>query len=368
VGVAGGARVTRRRLTVDVQPPYPVHVGPGLLSEVGTHVRADRVALVSDELVAPLYAHPVRESLEAVGKRVALYTVPGEEGSKSLETFSTLLGKLAQDGFHRGSAVLALGGGVVSDLAGFVAASYMRGVDLYLLPTTLLAMVDASVGGKTGVNLPEGKNLVGAFWQPKAVLMDVTTLATLPEREFRGGTVELFKHGLLADPALLEAAKSPHFRKDGPADCLTDAVARSVRVKAEVVAADEREAGRRAHLNLGHTLGHALEAHTDHKLAHGEAVAYGLLFAAKLAAGRGYADETARVLDFVRWVAPPPLPAVSLDYLLPFIARDKKHQGSQRWVLLERLGAPRLVDDVTTDELRAAWAYLQDVTGQEVRG
>ena len=350
------------KLTVALTPPYPVVVEAGGLSRAGDTVRAPRVALVSDETVAPLYAETVRASLEAAGSRVFLHTVPGGEASKSLTTLEPLLRRLAQDGFNRQDAVVALGGGVVSDLTGFVAASYMRGIAFYILSTTLLGMVDAAVGGKTGVNLPEGKNLVGAFWQPKAVLMDVSVLATLPEREFRGGAVELFKHGLLADPQLLDDVADPRFRPDGPAEFLTQTVARSVEVKADIVAEDERESGRRAYLNLGHTLAHALEAASSHALSHGDAVAYGLLFAAKLAAARGYADETERVAAFVRWVGPAALPRGPLKPLLPFIARDKKHLTRQRWVLLRRVGQPHLADDVQESELRVAWDYLQKVT------
>lgn len=346
-------------LTVALKPPYPVVVEAGALSRAGDVVRAHRVALISDAGVAPRYAEQVKTSVEGNGSQVFLYTVPASEDSKSLGMLETLLRNLARDGFTREDAVVALGGGVVSDLAGFVAASYMRGISLYTLSTTLLGMVDAAVGGKTGVNLPEGKNLVGAFWQPKAVLMDVSVLKTLPEREFRGGAVELFKHGLLADPQLLGDVQDARFRRDGPASFLEAAVARSVKVKAEIVAEDEREGGRRAFLNLGHTLAHALEAATDHQLSHGDAVAYGLLFAAKIAAGRGYADETRRVEAFVRWAEPAPLPELSLDALLPFVARDKKHGARQRWVLLKRVGQPVLVDDVSLDELQRAWDYLR---------
>lgn len=347
------------KLTVALTPPYDVLVEAGVLARAGKYIRAPKLALISDAQVAPLYAETVQRSLEAASSQVFLYTVPAGENSKSLTTLETLLSQLARDGFTRQDAVVALGGGVVSDLAGFVAASYMRGIDFYTLSTTLLGMVDAAVGGKTGVNLPEGKNLVGAFWQPKAVLMDVSVLSTLPEREFRGGAVELFKHGLLADPELLDDVADRRFRRDGPPDFLAATVTRSVAVKADVVAEDEREGGRRAYLNLGHTLAHALEAHTHHALSHGDAVTYGLLFAAKLAAARGYADETDRVRAFVRWVNPSPLPEIPLESLLPFIARDKKHGAKQRWVLLERIGGPHLADDVQESELQSAWTYLQ---------
>ena len=348
------------KLTVALTPPYEVTVEAGLLARAGEFIHAPKLALISDEGVAPRYAETVKRSLEAAGSQVFLYTVPEGETSKSLTTLEQLLRQLAGDGFNRQSAVVALGGGVVSDLAGFVAASYMRGIAFYTLSTTLLGMVDAAVGGKTGVNLLEGKNLVGAFWQPKAVLIDVSVLATLPEHEFRGGAVELFKHGLLADPQLLDDVADERFRRDGPPDFLAATVARSAKVKADVVAEDEREGGRRAYLNLGHTLAHALEATSEHALSHGDAVTYGLLFAAKLAANRGYADETERVRAFVGWVNPSALPDIALEPLLPFIARDKKHLSKQRWVLLKRIGQPYLADDVQESELREAWAYLRD--------
>ena len=255
--------------------------------------------------------------------------------------------------------MLALGGGVVSDLAGFVAASFMRGIDFYICPTSLLAMVDASVGGKTGVNLPEGKNLVGAFWQPKAVFIDVETLRTLPEHEFKQGAVELFKHGLLADPSILKDMAKDTFRRDGPSDFLADLIKRSVQVKADIVATDEREGGVRAYLNLGHTLAHALEAHSKHQLTHGEAVSYGLLYAAKLAELRGWQGGLEEVEAFVRWVSPRPLNATSLGELIPYIERDKKKMDKVRWVLLEHPTHPRLVDDVSDEHLQRAWDYLQ---------
>ena len=349
-------------LTVGVTPPYPVVIEAGLLSRLNAHIAEDNVVLVSDTNVAAHYAEVVRAGLESAGKTVTRLTVaPGEE-SKTLATYGNLLRELAQRRIDRGAAVLALGGGVVGDLAGFVAASYLRGVAFDQIPTSLLAMVDASVGGKTGLNLPEGKNLVGAFWQPKAVLMDVTTLRTLPEREFRGGAVELFKHGLLADPELLEHLPSDGFRRDGDPDFLAQLIGRSVAVKAKIVAADEREGGERAHLNLGHTLAHALEAHSHHRIPHGDTVAYGLLFVAELAARRGYADETGRMKEFLRWVNPVPLGVeddITFDALLPYLYRDKKVQGGRlRWVLLERIGKPLLVDDVQESELRRAWDAL----------
>jgi 3-dehydroquinate synthase len=350
-------------VTVEVTPPYPIIVEPKLLTRAARHIHERRLALVSDERVAALHGHTVQHSLEQAGKRVTRYTVPPGEASKSLARFEALLRQLARDGFDRRSAVLALGGGVVGDLAGFVAASYMRGVAFYQLPTSLLAMVDASVGGKTGVNLPEGKNLIGAFWQPCAVLIDPEVLATLSMREFKQGAVELFKHGLLAAPESLDEVLAPAFRPGGDSAFLSRLIARSVEVKARIVARDEREAGERAFLNLGHTLAHALEAASNHRLAHGDAVAYGLLYAGLLAARRGYADETVRYEALLRWLGPSPLPVHDWETLQPYLLRDKKHHsGRQRWVLLRRLGEPVIADDVTPSELERAWkAFLARV-------
>jgi 3-dehydroquinate synthase len=222
-------------------------------------------------------------------------------------------------------------------------------------------MVDASVGGKTAVNLPEGKNLVGAFWQPRAVLADVETLRTLPPQQFRQGAVELFKHGLLADPALL-ARFDDGLSAGSPPAVLADAVARSVAVKAEVVAGDEREAGARAYLNLGHTLAHALEAVSDHALGHGDAVAYGLAYAALLARARGWADLMPRVRRLLAWLEPAPLPAADFAALEPYLDRDKKAAaGRRRFVLLEDVGRPRLVDDVPHTAQVEAWSRLREI-------
>ncbi len=351
------------RLEVAVTPPYPVFIEKGSLERLASYVAETAVALISDEHVAALYAGRVQAGLEHSGKWVKLYVVATGEKSKSLDSFGSVLRQMVGDGFDRQGAVLALGGGIVGDLAGFVAASYMRGIAFYQCPTSLLAMVDASVGGKTGINLPEGKNLVGAFWQPRAVIIDPKTLDTLPPQEFRQGAVELYKHGLLADPEILARMEKRDFLKSAAAEVMTELISRSVAVKAKIVAADEREQGQRAFLNLGHSLAHALESYTEHTLSHGDAVAYGLLFAAKLAAQRGFADETKRLLRFLDWLQPAPLNLRSFELLKPYLSRDKKNQaGTQRWVLLESIGRPRLLSDIADDELKNAWQYLLEVT------
>ena len=354
-------RPRAHEVRVELADPYSVHVGAGLLGSVPLRVAENTVALISDAIVWSFYGAHVAASLEAAGKRVLQLTVPPGEPSKSLEQFGRLHNELAAADFPRDGAVVALGGGVTGDLAGFVAATYMRGVALYQVPTSLLAMVDASVGGKTGVDLPSGKNLVGAFWQPRAVIADVATLRSLPLREFRQGTVELVKHGLLADRSLLSIFESG-WSNDLPAELLAEAVARSVAVKARVVAADEREAGQRAFLNLGHTLAHALEAASLQRLAHGDAVAYGLVYAALLARRRGFEDHTAVLFELFNWLLPGPLPDVEFEELYAYMARDKKVAGGKvRFVLLEAIGAPVVVEDLTFGELERAYGELLKV-------
>lgn len=349
------------RVRVAVEPAYDVVVGDGIASQLGSLITQKQVALVSDEKVYALHGGAVVEGLEDAGKRVRLYPVPEGEKSKSLAKFDELLQRFSEDGLDRGCAVIALGGGVTGDLAGFVAASYLRGVAFYQVPTSLLAMVDASVGGKTGVNLPQGKNLVGAFWQPKAVVADAAFLRTLPENVFKEGAVEHFKHGLLKDKRILDDLACADFTPQGNPDFLSQSIAHSVQVKADIVAADEKEAGVRAHLNLGHTLAHSLEAASHHNLSHGDAVAYGLLFMAYLSKARGYDDETQRVQNFLHWVTPGPLPTQDFSVLEPYMQRDKKvADGKLRFVLLEQLGKPVIVNDVSSAELNDAWQALKD--------
>ena len=350
-----------RVVDVDVADGYQVHVGAHLTKTLARLVDQPRVAVISDSNVAHLHAQPVVTALTESGVHVDTVTVPAGERSKSVSVWSDVLSRLAVSGLGRDGAVVAVGGGVVGDLAGFVAATYLRGVPFYQYPTSLLAMVDASVGGKTGLDLPEGKNLVGAFWQPRAVFADVTTLATLPEREFRQGTVELVKHGYLSDTELLNVI-GPDWHPAGDVDRLIAAVTRSVAVKAAVVTNDEREAGERAHLNFGHTLAHALEAATGMSLQHGDAVAYGMLYAGLLARGRGHADLVPELRKLLAWLEPEPLPSIPFEDLAAFMARDKKATaGTARFVLLRAAGEPYVAADVDRDEQRAAYAELEEL-------
>jgi 3-dehydroquinate synthase len=268
---------------------YDVHVGPGLLADapelLGASRGIERVALISDDNVDPLWGDLAAKALSSFGE-VQRLVIPAGERSKTLDTVGVLLEEMALQRIRRDDLVAALGGGMVGDLAGFVASVYQRGVALVQLPTTLLAQVDAAVGGKTAVNLPAGKNLVGTFSQPRAVVADTEALATLPEREFRSGLAEVAKYGLSLDPALLERTEGnvEGIRERDP-DLLEEVVARCVELKAGVVAADEHDlADRRIVLNYGHTFGHALEALGGYeRWLHGEAVAVGLAFAARLA-------------------------------------------------------------------------------------
>ena len=267
------------RISVPVSTPYDVVIGAGLLPQTAALLpegfRARSALLVSDSNVAPLYADRAAKALG--GLRVARQVVPAGERSKSIESYVNLLNALARERLTRTDAVFALGGGVVGDLSGFAAATYLRGLPFVQLPTSLLAMVDSSVGGKTAVDLPTGKNLVGAFHQPRLVVCDLSLLDTLPERELRCGAAEALKTAILFDPELFE-----HFRQRGLGFDRERVVAACVGHKRDVVCADERDNGRRQLLNLGHTLGHAVEACSGFSVLHGEAVAIGTCIMARL--------------------------------------------------------------------------------------
>jgi 3-dehydroquinate synthase len=282
---AGGVRTVRVSLGAR---SYEIKIGAGLLAQAGKEslrlIPGKRCAVISDRNVAPLYAWAVQRSLSDAGFEPILITVPAGETAKSLKTVQACYDQLAANRIERKSFVVALGGGVVGDLAGFVAATYLRGIPFIQLPTTLLAQVDSSVGGKTGVNLRAGKNLVGAFYQPRLVLCDLGTFLTLPDREYRSGLAEVIKYGIIYDAALfrrLESDIPKLLARD--LHSLTDVVARCCEIKAEVVSQDETESGLRAILNFGHTIGHGLEAISRYgKYLHGEAISIGQVAAARL--------------------------------------------------------------------------------------
>ena len=346
-------------VSVDVAVrPYDVVVGRGLLARFDEVLpalpRAEKAFVVADHRVADTYLAPLAASLGRLGLQPVHVGVPEGEDAKTIETWSAVHRQLAVQEAHRDDVVVALGGGAVGDLAGFVAATYMRGVAVVQVPTTLTAQVDAAIGGKTAVNLPQGKNLVGAFHQPIAVVADVDTLATLAERELRSGLAEVAKYGLTLDLELLEELE----RRPGellgrdPA-ALERVVAACVRAKAGVVAVDERDAGRRLLLNYGHTLGHALERIDAFEgRTHGEAVAVGMVFAARLAeaidlAPAGIATRHVRLLKSLGLEPEGPLPPT--DRVLAAMRIDKKYAAGPRFVLLEDVGRPRVVDDVPAE-------------------
>jgi 3-dehydroquinate synthase len=344
------------RVTVPIPGrSYQVTVGSDVIVTADEHLpdlpEAKQAFVVVDRVVSDAWLGRLAEALARRGLVAVPLTVPAGEDAKTLQVHQTLLHQLATQSAHRSDIVVALGGGATGDLAGFLAATYMRGLPLVQVPTTLTAQVDASVGGKTAVNLPEGKNLVGVFHQPVAVLADVGTLATLPDRDFRSGLAEVAKYGLTLDLDLLadlEDDPAPVLARE--AGAMEDLVARCVRVKAAAVAEDERDMGRRLILNYGHTLGHALERLDAFRgRTHGEAIAVGMVFAARLAerlgrAAPGLAGRTVRLLASLGLQTGGPLPAAAA--ITATFALDKKYRGGVRFVLLKEVGRPVIVDDV----------------------
>ncbi len=339
---------------------YPILIGQSLLAKeelFARHLPARDLLLVSNTTVAPLYAERVRASLP--DRRIVDVRLPDGEQYKTPEYVTRVLDVLVANRFGRDATVLALGGGVVGDLAGFAAACYQRGIAFAQLPTTLLAQVDSSVGGKTGVNHPGGKNLIGAFHQPCAVFADTTTLRTLPPRELRAGLAEVVKYGLIFDLAFLdwiEANVDNLLALDDAA--LAHAIHRSCELKAEVVRRDERETGDRALLNLGHTFGHAIETATGYtEWLHGEAVAAGMLIAADMSSRLGMLPlaDVHRVRDLLQRIGlPVDAPKFGAARALDYMRVDKKVQaGRIRLVLLEQLGRARFTADYADDTLHS---------------
>jgi len=340
---------------------YPIHIGAGLLDAAELyrpHLGGGAAAIVTNEVVAPLYLEKLKRALPGI--RVTEVVIPDGEQSKSWQTLNRLFDQLLKARCGRDALVIALGGGVVGDLAGFAAAIYQRGVPFIQVPTTLLAQVDSSVGGKTAINHALGKNMIGAFHQPVAVISDVATLDTLPERELRSGLAEVIKHGFALDASFvdwLESNVEKILRRDHGA--LAHAIRRSCELKARIVAADEREAGERALLNFGHTFGHAIEAGTGYGTwLHGEAVAAGMVMAAELSAlmGQLKKNEVSRVRALVKRAGLPVNgPALAPERMLELMALDKKAaKGKTRFVLLESLGRAALRSDVDEKAVRAA--------------
>lgn len=352
---------------IDVALPgecsYPILLGDGLLGTPGLlePYTRNQALVVSNAAVAGLYLDQVRRSLVSV-EQVDVVEIGDGETFKTLDTYAAVLDALVAKRHDRTTTVIALGGGVVGDVAGFAAATYRRGVGLLQIPTTLLALVDSSVGGKTAVNHPAGKNLIGVFYQPRAVLADVGVLATLPEREFRAGLAEVIKYGIIADPAFfawLESHIDQVLNRD-PA-CLVHAIRRCCEIKAEVVADDEREQGRRVILNFGHTFGHAIEAVTGYeRLLHGEAVAAGMAMAMDLSVRLGRSDDAdrERVRRLIeRAGLATEAPDIDEDALLDAMGMDKKVlDGRLRFIVCDGIGEVSVTSDVPEPTLRQAIA------------
>ncbi len=328
------------------QRSYPIHIGPGLLGRLHEFVSPltpTSIVIVTNDVVARLYAHRVQQALADVAAATIVELSDGEQ-HKQWDSVAHIVDAMVRARVDRRGVIIALGGGVVGDIAGFAASVYMRGVRHVQVPTTLLAQVDSSVGGKTGINHPGGKNLIGAFHQPAAVISDTDTLKTLPPRQLSAGLAEVLKHGLLADADYFERMNvAIESLRAGDAAALTDAIARSCEIKASIVARDETEAGERALLNLGHTFGHAIEAMTGYsRWLHGEAVGCGLVLAAQLSHALGLLAAS-DVQQIVATVARAGLPTrveglSALDAIETMRGDKKADAGATRFIVLERIG------------------------------
>jgi len=341
---------------------YPIHIGAGLMARAelyAPHVRGRRAAIVTNETVAPLYAARLEAALAAAGATCQRIVLPDGEAHKDWRTLDAIFDALLQAQADRRTVLVALGGGVVGDMAGFAAATYQRGVPHLQVPTTLLAQVDSSVGGKTAINHPLGKNMIGAFHQPLAVVADTATLETLPAREYAAGLAEVAKYGAIFDEPFLAwmEAHAEALRARDP-QALAHAIRRSCEIKALIVEEDERESGRRALLNFGHTFGHAIESAAGYgEVLHGEAVAAGMALAARLSARQGrIAEKDAKRLVTLleRLGLEVKAPRFAPDVWLRYMGRDKKNEaGRITLILLDALGRGAVVKDTPPEELRA---------------
>lgn len=354
---------------------YPIHIGSGLLTDdamVKSAVTGTQVMLVTNDTVAKLYLEPVLSILQTLGlQKLDTCILPDGEIHKTLDSIQMIYTSLLEAGHNRQTQLIALGGGVIGDMTGFAAATYQRGVDFVQIPTTLLAQVDSSVGGKTGVNHPLGKNMIGAFYQPQCVLIDTATLASLPAREISAGLAEIVKYALLGDESFLEwiEAHAADLCALEP-EVISHAIARSCRMKAEIVAADELEIGERALLNLGHTFGHAVESFTGYgSWLHGEAVGLGLLMACDLSARLGYlpvddVDRVRQLLIQLNLPVKPPAHMTPADFL-QYMARDKKVKDQKmRFILLKSIGHAFIADDVPRSLLDATLLHATSATSK----
>jgi len=350
---------------------YDIHIGPALLSRaaelISPILKNKRVGIVTDSVVAPLHLKTLTDGLDGAGIDSRAYIMPAGEASKSFETLQSLLSDLLDDGWERGDYLIALGGGVIGDLTGFAASVYKRGCGFIQIPTTLLAQVDSSVGGKTGINMPQGKNLVGAFYQPSLVLADTDVLSTLPERQMKAGYAEVLKYGLLGDAEFFTwLEENGAAVLAGKPETLAYAIARSCETKARIVAADERERGPRALLNLGHTFAHSLEAEAGYSgaLLHGEAVAAGMAMAFDYSAAQGLCSEAdagavrAHIgkLGLQSFAELPATIQADADTHMGHMAQDKKNSGGALTLILARkIGEAFVEPKADQTAVRAFW-------------
>lgn len=337
------------RLTVDLERPYPIVIERGVLGRL----EELEGVVITDNNVGRLYSKKL--GIEPV------ISVPAGEKSKSMKTYEDALQQMAELKLNRDTTVIALGGGVVGDLAGFCAATYMRGVRFIQIPTSLLSQVDSSIGGKTGINIPQGKNLVGAFHQPEAVYIDPDTLDTLPEKELRAGMVELVKHSLIQDRELfsyLETNLDAILGLDK--EKIQTAIHRSLRIKKRIVEEDEKEKGKRSLLNYGHTFGHAIESLNRYRITHAEAVLAGMILAARLSAKLGIlsSDDLRMQNSLLQRIMKPDIERLDAEDMLEEMAKDKKHAARPRYILLKGIGNAAIEEDVpekTVREVLEAW-------------
>jgi len=335
-----------KTITVNASKKYDVLIGEGLLQNIGnlllnTLKRLCQIAIISDSNVYPIYSKAVTEQLSAAGYQVIHYVFPAGEASKNTATYLEILNFLAENKFTRSDAVLALGGGVTGDMTGFAAATYLRGIDYIQVPTTLLAMVDSSVGGKTAIDLPIGKNLVGAFYQPRLVVCDLNTLNTIPESVFCDGCAEVVKYGVLYDAKLFD-----HLAENGLSFDRESVVARCVELKRDVVAEDEFDTGARQKLNLGHTIGHGIEAQSNFTITHGQAVAMGMAIIAR-AGCKGIYEQLVAVLQKFHL---PVKTSFSAKQLYNSALSDKKRSGGTvNLIIPETIGKCNIIPTPVTE-------------------
>jgi 3-dehydroquinate synthase len=355
-GMHKGMERIRVHLEKATDDSYEILVGQGIMDGVGAMIkaqeRADQYVIMTDSNVNRLYGTVVEEKLKEAALPVDVIEIPAGEPSKSMGTVLDVATQLLKLKAGRKSLLIALGGGVVGDLAGFVASIYKRSVPYVQIATTLVAQVDSSVGGKTGIDLPQGKNLLGTFYQPKAVFIDLSCLKTLSDRDVKNGLAEIIKYGIISDEEMFDLLEQEREAiVDRNLSLMEDIVVRSCKIKARIVEQDEQEGGLRRILNLGHTLGHALEAASDYRLSHGEAVAIGTVGASKMSRKLGFLDEEThgRIVRLIgRYGLPTEIPeGFDTEQVLGFMASDKKVVGAQiHFVLIKKIGVPFVTADV----------------------